>query len=86
VKFLKFVKIHFIASPRSVKFSNSHNSSSRLHWGNHWIWTVGSWGLWFWYWGRQWSCRWFTDFVRLLMIMLNCWRVNNLELSTSQIF
>ena len=40
---------------------------------------VGSWGFRFWHWRRQWSCRRFVYFVktkRLLMIMLNCCRVN----------
>ena len=84
MKFFKFIKICFIASLVTARFSNSHNTSSRLHWGNHWIiwgnhWTNGNSGqlrtpiltL-----RRQWSCRWFVDCNRLLMIMLNCWRVN----------
>jgi len=25
------------------------NTSSRLHWGNHWLGTVGSWGPQFWH-------------------------------------
>ena len=41
--------------------------------------TVGSWGLRWWHWGSQWSCR--VQAIRrlckrLLMIMLNCRRVN----------
>jgi len=58
MKFLKFVKIRFIASLVTAKFLNSHNTSSRLHWGNRWMGTVGSddRGLRFWHWGRQRSC------------------------------
>jgi len=62
-KFLKFVQIRFIASLVTAKFSNSHNTSSRLHGGNCWMGTVGTWGLRFWHWGTQWSCRQFVDFV-----------------------
>jgi len=39
-----------------------------------WMWTVGSWGPWFWHWGKQWSCRRFIDFV-LLVIMPNYWPI-----------
>jgi len=66
-------------------FSISHNSSSRLHWGNRWMGTVGSWGLRFWDWGRQWSYGRFVDFV--IGRSWSCWTVDelaNLELLTSQ--
>jgi len=41
-KFLKFVKIRFITPLVTAKFSNSHNTNSRLHWGNRWMGTVDS--------------------------------------------
>jgi len=81
-KFLKFVKIHiksfFFASLVSAKFSNPHNTSSRLHWGNRWMGTVGSDDreLRFWQWGRQWSCRRFVDFV--ISSSWSCWTVDEL--------
>jgi len=45
----KFVLSRFIASLVTAKFSNSHNTSSQLHWGNRWMGTAGSWGLRFWH-------------------------------------
>ena len=73
----------------TAKFSNSHISySSRSHWGNRWMGTVGSDdpGLRFWQWGRQWSCRRFVDFV--ISCTWSCWTVDeltHLALLTSQL-
>ena len=38
--------------------------------------TVGSWGLRFWHWGRQWSCRRFVDVV--IGCSWSCWTVDEL--------
>ena len=64
-----------------TKFSNSHNTKSRLKfiWVNRWMGTVGSddRGLRFGHSGRQWRCRLIRRLCnRLLIIMLNCWCVN----------
>jgi len=61
-KICKNSQIRFITSLVTAKSSHLHSSweqffCNRLHWDNCWVETMGSWGLWFWHWRSQWSCR-----------------------------
>jgi len=88
-KFWKFVKIRInsfynINSNCNV-CSNSHNSYSWDYtaWGNRWMGTDGQLKtpILTLPWDRQWSCRWFVDFV--ICCSWSCWTIDeltNLEL------
>jgi len=56
MKFLKFIKFRTNLFYRIISnckvFEFAQNTSSRLHWGNRWMGTVGSWELRFGHRGR----------------------------------